>query len=435
MPTDLEQQLARFAEALDREAPTISFEDMVGRGAVTVDVDLLERESPDRASRDNGVSWVDTTPSHDDIDDRGVLIELAPAVAARRPAWRRVALKVALGVAAVAVVVAALATIERRGDELDPADDFPSLTTTFVSPRNGFSIKHPDGAAVTPTIEDGEDAFDVVETGLAAVFKGTSTDFSYEVTIDETGRYVQPDEQIDVGYFSDDGIYAGGCGVPRSQQAKITIDGRAGRIAECPNHIEATVAAGGQLYVFTLSHDRSDSRAVFDAFVATIELTPETAVHFPAMTTTFVSPTNGYSFKYHDRGGLAPATKLWDPVIDPPADNSGTHDDPFDGVETGFGAYFKSASTEIPEGVSIDAWVDEHVSPDVCGAPRSQQAEISIDGQSGRIAECAERIEATVVAGGRLYLFILLHSRSDAMAWFDAWVATIDLTPETAAVP
>ena len=44
-----------------------------------------------------------------------------------------------------------------------------------------------------------------------------------------------------------------------------------------------------------------------------------------------------------------------------------------------------------------------------------------------------DRIEATVVAGGRLYLFTLGHDRSDARAWFDAWVATIDLTPETAA--
>jgi hypothetical protein len=40
-----------------------------------------------------------------------------------------------------------------------------------------------------------------------------------------------------------------------------------------------------------------------------------------------------------------------------------------------------------------------------CGGPRSQQAEITIDGQSGRIAECPKtteadvnRIEATVVA-------------------------------------
>jgi hypothetical protein len=63
-------------------------------------------------------------------------------------------------------------------------------------------------------------------------------------------------------------------------------------------------------------------------------------------------------------------------------------------------------------------------------------AEITIDGQSGRIAECGP-IEATVVYGGRLYLFTLGHSRhpDDARAYFDAWVATIDLTPETAAMP
>ena len=183
MPTDLEQQLARFAEALDREAPTISFDDMVGRGTVAVDVDLLERPSSDRASRVNGVPWIDTTPSHDEIGERDVLIELAPAVAARRPAWRRVALKVALGVAAVAVLVVALAAIERGGDELDPADDFPNLTTTFVSPRNGFSVEHPDrgrsrshrprssGDSATQV----DDGFDVVETGSGAVFKGAST--------------------------------------------------------------------------------------------------------------------------------------------------------------------------------------------------------------------------------------------------------------------
>ena len=67
--------------------------------------------------------------------------------------------------------------------------------------------------------------------------------------------------------------------------------------------------------------------------------------------------------------------------------------------------------------------------------PRSQQAEITIDGQSGRIAECENGIQATVVAGGRLYLFILSAARSDARAFFDAWAATIDLRPEDAAVP
>jgi hypothetical protein len=165
------------------------------------------------------------------------------------------------------------------------------------------------------------------------------------------------------------------------------------------------------------------------------------------MTTTFVSPTYGYSFKYHDRGGLAPATELWDPVNQPPTKRSprraAQYLAGFDGVETGLGAYFNAASIQIPNGVSIDEWVDEYVLPGGsldpemvgCGVPRSQEAEISIDGQPGRIAECPNHIEATVVAGGRLYLFTLEHTRDDARAFFDAWVDTIDLTPETAAVP
>ncbi len=331
-------------------------------------------------------------------------------------------------------------------DEAENKDsmlDFPDLTTTFVSPRNGFSIKHPDRAAVTPAKQlwgfgkEIDAGFDVVETGLAAVFKGASTDSGF-------GAGGSIDERVDEYLSEDYGNLPGGCGVPRSQQAEITIDGQSGRTSECPNRIEATVVAGGRLYLFTLEHDRSDARAVFDAFAATIDLTPETAVEFPAMTTTFVSPTYGYSFKYHDRGGLAPATKRWDPVNQPAFEDFdseraramalGRYSEEFDAVETGLGAYFEAASTQIPDGVSIDEWVDEYVTPmaaDYCGVPRSQQAEIIIDGQSGRIAECGHS-EATVVAGGRLYLFT---GPADDRGWFDAWIATIDLTPETAAAP
>jgi hypothetical protein len=159
---------------------------------------------------------------------------------------------------------------------------------------------------------------------------------------------------------------------------------------------------------------------------------PTVYSQFP--TTTFVSPTYGYSFKYLDRGGLAPATEPWDPVNEQFRDNT-QFDDRFDAVETGLGAYFAAASTEVPDGVSIDEWVDEYVSPGGCGVPYSQQAKVTIDGKLGRIAECPNRIEATVVAGERLYLFALLHMRSDGRASFDAWVGTVDLRPKAAAKP
>ena len=159
---------------------------------------------------------------------------------------------------------------------------------------------------------------------------------------------------------------------------------------------------------------------------------PESEIRF---TSTFVSPTNGLTFDYLDRGGLSPATSLWDPLTQPLPDDTGAHDGPFDVVETGLAAVFKAASTRFPDGAPIDAWVDEHLTPGFCGIPRSQQAEITIDGHQGKVQECAHQIDATVIAGGRLYLVSLLHDRRDARAVFDVWVATIHLTPETAAMP
>lgn len=390
---------------------------------------------------------------------------LLPVPVTRSRGFSRRSLVVLL--AALALLVALLASAIAVGSGLirlpaidrtpPPAQvlDFPNLTTTFVSPRNGFSIKHPDSAALTPAwVMDGWDpgneesdvGVDVVETGLAAIFKGASLK--------------APEWEGSINGFVDD-ITPGGCGATRSQQADITIDGRSGWIAECPNEIDAIVVAGGRLYLFTLLHDRSDARAVFDAFAATIDLTPETAADkndvprwvsvLKGMTKTFVSPTYGYSFKYYR--GVTPATEVWDPGNQPLDDIN--LDNRFDANETGAGAYFEAASTPIPDGVSIDEWVDEYVTPPAassCAVPRSQQEEISIDGQPGRIAVCPGApdtdprwtidtstpgvIHATVVAGGRLYLFSLYSGNGEGVRMmFDAWLDTIKLTPETAAVP
>lgn len=393
--------------------------------------DRLERDLREIAAgaHPSPSAWVATVARLGDDEEPEVALVLAPAPdRSRRRAW------ITAAAAAFVVIAGSIAVLARAGDDNSTSTADPDPTVTFVSPRNGFSLEYPDRgeATVTPAeqlwgfSEQVDDGFDVVEPGSAAVFKGASTNSGF-------GDGGSIDERVDE-YLSDDFVLPDGCGVPRSEQAEITIDGHTARIAECPNHIEATVVDGGRLYLFTLAHDRTDARAVFDAFVATIDLRPETAIDFPGLTTTFVSPTYGYSFGYIDRGGLAPATDIWDPVNQPADDID--FDDRFDAVETGLGAYLVAASTEIPEGVSIDEWVDEYVSPSGCGRPRSQQEEITIDGQSGRIFECpTNQIVATVVAGGRLYFFDLGHSRLDARAFFDAWIATIELTPETATVP
>lgn len=409
-------------------------------------------------------AWLDDGPTR--MSDRALLsaLEEIHMTRQRRPlrlAWRATPVSVFAG-AAIAAVVLAVGVLALNGGPRQPDGsrvggpptpgmtvasspspsassspaltlNFPDLTTTFVSPRNGFSIKHPRSVALTPAKQlrgfdlDTTDGFDVVDTGFSAVFAGASG------RIPEEGFPFLDWASIDE--WVDDQIKDyGGCSVPRSQQAEITIDGQSGRVSECPNRIEARVLAGGRLYLFRVTGDRSDARAVFDAFAATIDLTPETAIDYPALPRTFVSPTYGYSFKYIR--GLTPATERWDPVNQPLKDRN--FDDRFDAVETGLSAYFEAASTQIPDGISVDDWVDDYVTPisaGGCGVPRSQQAEITIDGQSGRVAKCENGIQASVVTGGRLYLFIFSAARTDERAFFDSWIATIDLRPEDATVP
>lgn len=391
----------------------------------------------DRTAR----AWLEDGPTR--MSDRAVLstLEKVHTTRQRRTPWtawraRPVSLfaRSAGAAALVAVIgIAAVIVIPRLpgvgGPEPSQATGIPALTTLFISPRNGFSIKHPEAVTPTPAVqvwgfsEQVDDGFDAVEVVVGAVLKGAST--MGGITGDDS-----IDQEVDE-WLSDARVLPDGCGVPRSRQAELTIDGQSGRIAECEGRIEATVVVAGRLYLFTLLHGQlgGDARVLFDALVATIDLTPATAVDEIAWTRTFASPTYGYSFM-QGRGGFQPATEPWDPV-DPRIDD---WDLRFDGFETGAGAYLEAASATIPDGVSVDAWVDEYIVPAAaggCGVPRSAQEEIVIDGRSGRVARCGHS-EATVVAGGRLYLFI---GPSDSRNWFDRWIATIHLTPETAVAP
>jgi len=341
-------------------------------------------------------------------------VVLGRSARSSRRAW------ITAAAAAFVLIVGAIAALTRAGDDPSTSPAELDLTATFVSPRNGFSVDHPDGATVTPATarwdptDERADGIDIVATEAGAVFEGASL------------PYPGPPSGLDA--YIDELVSRGGCGEPRREQAAITIDGWPGTISECPGQVVATVDVNGRIYRFRLLHDGRDARARFDAFADTIRLTPETAIDFPDLATqsTFVSQVNRFSAKYVDRGEgtLEPATEPWDP-------GNEQDDDGVDVIDTFEDATFTGASAAVPDGVDVDDWVDQTVSPDGCDEPRSQQAEITVDGQPGRLTECPELFVATVVAGDRLYRFTLFHDRSDARAYFDAFLATVDLTPDT----
>lgn len=75
-----------------------------------------------------------------------------------------------------------------------------------------------------------------------------------------------------------------------------------------------------------------------------------------------------------------------------------------------------------------------------CGPARSTLGDIDIDGQSAKIRTSCEEVEATVIVDGRVYLFTLFldvgepYSIAGSRALFEAMMATVQLTPETAEV-
>jgi hypothetical protein len=153
-----------------------------------------------------------------------------------------------------------------------PTVTLPELTQTFVSSFNGFSIGYEKGVEVDPATEiwvplaEGNDGYDFVPFGTGGL-RAASVEAPSGVTIDEA--------------FVDDwvlGIQPGGCALPGSTLPQMTIDGQQARIStSCPNEITGTIVIGRRVYEFTLFGEASNLRDVFDAYAATIDLTPETA--------------------------------------------------------------------------------------------------------------------------------------------------------------
>ena len=375
--------------------------------------DRLERDLRELAAgaHPSPSAWESIVARLGDDGESEVALVLAPDPdRSKRPLWNAVA-----AAALIVAIAGSIAVLTGPGDD---------------------QISTADPDATTPSVAPPSTATDVVPT-TTAPFVGnwvsTDTDGSSQ-TMEIVGSGGADYEFV----LRDD--FATACsGAPATMTGTGRLETDEGLVIAQPELTcdDGTVPGIGPPPQADLANLTFELDTATDELVDSLGVAWRRAAEGPTLTmgSTFVSPSNGFSFKY-PRGAPAPAEEPWDPVTHPAIDDhsGGPYDDAFDVVETGYAAVLKGASTEIPDGVSIDEWVDEYVSPGGCGE-LSDQAEISIDGQSGRISECPDQIRATVVAGGRLYLFTLLHARSDARAFFDAFAATIDLTPETAAAP
>ncbi|HEY5887139.1 MAG TPA: hypothetical protein VIT24_05385, partial [Acidimicrobiales bacterium] len=109
--------------------------------------DRLERElceiaagaHPSPSARESIVARLD------DAGEPEVELLLAPAPdRSKRRAW------ITAAAAAFVVIAGAIAVLSRAGDDPSTVPVDQSPTTTFVSPRHGYSVQYPDGAVVTP---------------------------------------------------------------------------------------------------------------------------------------------------------------------------------------------------------------------------------------------------------------------------------------------
>jgi hypothetical protein len=228
MPTEIGHQLPRFAEALDREAPPISIDEILNRGAVAVDVDHLARPAWDQVPRLAVVSWGDATTIHGENGEHDTSIEIV-RTAAEPPTRRRVALKIALAAAAAAVLVVALASIVRTGDEPDPADvptsTIPTPPTTIpVGPFVGVWLStDADGSSQTMEIaRSGTDDYEVVirdQAATVACAGGASTlTGAGRLATDTSLVIAQPELTCDDGTIPPIGP------APQAELANFTLD-------------------------------------------------------------------------------------------------------------------------------------------------------------------------------------------------------------------
>ena len=163
----------------------------------------------------------------------------------------------------------------------------PPMTDEFTSPRNGFSLRHPNGWTVKPA----------TAPWLPGIFLPHGNPALDQFTDTGKARLVVSSQRLEAGQTSDDWLaaffhpYQGAnpCAGDRTTWPRLTIGGQSGyldaagctspaddRISERDVWYEALVFSGDRVYQITLDGDVD--LAYFEAVLATIRLDPSTAV-------------------------------------------------------------------------------------------------------------------------------------------------------------
>lgn len=296
----------------------------------------------------------------------------------------------------------------------------PAMTTVFNSPRNGYSISHPDGWTATPATEPwalgkatlwGDPALDAIQSSNA--------------------RLVVASQRLAIGQSSDAWMVAyceqsGGtncAGVPGTwepvqmggQPGYVDTDGipaLGGTIVPGGTLYDAVTVVGGRGYAFTL--DGRVDRPLFDALLARVTFDPASAIDLPVLSTTFSSPWYGYAIRTAAGWTSTPATAHWTGLdnVSPAIDEIAV---------TGTDTTIAIASQPLPAGGTLDEWlVPYHASttaavPAGCdGGDPSTWPSTPIGGETGRSYELCNAAEAVVEVGGRVYVFTWGNSTFDA---------------------
>jgi hypothetical protein len=288
----------------------------------------------------------------------------------------------------------------------------PPLTETFVSPRNGYSIKVPAGWQTTPGTASwqhgkpilwGDPALDAIQ-GSDARFVGAA---QLRGAGESTDQWLK-------AYCMSSGGDPSHCDDAPASWERIRIAGwdgyldlagvpaAGGTIVPGGRIFDAVTVVGTTAYAFTL--DGNVDRAMFDAFADTITVAMADVVSLPPLNGRFVSPANGFSIATADGWTVDPATQAWVGV-----DNESPA---MDGVNiTGTDTSVTGASQRLGSQTYEQFLAAFHANtlkdvPSGCdGGEPSTWPSIQVGDQTGGLEMLCNAAEALVHVGDRVYLF------------------------------